>query len=150
MSSIAVAAALFLLLLVDLVAAHVSLTFPPARQYALDFLDNTRYVAKITHYVYMKKGRALRHYLRPTMVTLTTTFRTPLPCGGMKKGSIKTTLPAGRKHKITWHLGYAHQGGVRIELYDGQDRKLQDLTQGFVNGGDITVRALETPSNTKL
>ena len=40
MQSIAVAAAL--LLLVDLVAAHVSLTFPPARQYALDFLDNTR------------------------------------------------------------------------------------------------------------
>ena len=63
----------------------------------------------------------------------------------MKKGSIKTTLPAGRKHKITWHLGYAHQGGVRIELYDGQDRKLQDLTQGFVDGGngDITVRALQ-------
>ena len=42
MPSIAVAAALLLLLLVDLVAAHVSLTFPPARQYALDFLDNTR------------------------------------------------------------------------------------------------------------
>ena len=82
------------------------------------------------------------------VTTLTTTLRTPLPCGGMKKGSVKTTLPAGRKHKITWHLGYAHQGGVRIELYDGQDRKLQDLTQGFVDGGngDITVRALVTPS----
>ena len=28
--------------ILDLVAAHVSLTFPPARQYALDFLDNVR------------------------------------------------------------------------------------------------------------
>ena len=35
---------ILLLLVVDLVTAHVSLTFPPARQYALDFLDNTRYV----------------------------------------------------------------------------------------------------------
>ena len=43
MPSIAAAAALLFLLLVDLVAAHVSLTFAPARQYALDFLDNTRY-----------------------------------------------------------------------------------------------------------
>ena len=67
----------------------------------------------------------------------------------MKKGVIKTTLPAGQRHKITWHLGYAHQGGIRLELYDGQDRKIQDLTQssnsGFVDGnGDIYVRAHAT------
>ena len=64
----------------------------------------------------------------------------------MKKGDIKTTMPAGQRHKITWHLGYAHQGGIRLELYDGQDRKIQDLTQssnsGFVDGnGDIYVSA---------
>ena len=67
----------------------------------------------------------------------------------MKKGDIKTTMPAGQRHKITWHLGYAHQGGIRLELYDGQDRKIQDLTQssnsGFVDGnGDIYVRAHAT------
>ena len=66
----------------------------------------------------------------------------------MKKGGIKTTLVAGQRHKITWHLGYAHQGGIRLELYDGQDRKIQDLTRsansGFVDGqGNILVRALE-------
>ena len=61
----------------------------------------------------------------------------------MKKGGVKTTLLAGQRQRITWHLGYAHQGGVRLELYDGQDRKIQDLTQGFVDdNGDITVRAL--------
>lgn len=104
-----------ILLIVDLVTAHISLTFPPARQYAFDFLDNTR---------------------------------TGEPCGGMKKGVIKTTLPAGQRHKITWHLGYAHQGGIRLELYDGQDRKIQDLTQssnsGFVDGnGDIYLQEVE-------
>ena len=33
---------LVILLTVDLATSHVRLTFPPARQYALDFLDNVR------------------------------------------------------------------------------------------------------------
>jgi hypothetical protein len=88
----------------DLALGHVRLTFPPARDYSLDFLDTTR---------------------------------TPEPCGGMKKGLIKTTIPAGQSLKVAWHLGYPHNGGIRLELLDSSERKLQDLTpNGQFAGAD--------------
>ncbi len=71
------AVATCLVLLASTVHAHVSLTYPPARKYQLDFLD---------------------------------TVRTSKPCGGMKKGSLKTKLPAGQDITVSWHLGYPHQG----------------------------------------
>lgn len=74
--------------------AHVGLTFPPARQYDLDFLDNVR--------------------TRP-------------PCG-MPKGDVTTTIKAGTKFDVTWHLGYPHQGGFRLELLDANEKHLLDLT----------------------
>jgi hypothetical protein len=36
--------AVILAVITDLTSGHVSLTFPPARKYGLDFLDNVRYV----------------------------------------------------------------------------------------------------------
>ena len=80
------------------VHSHVALTFPPARKYDLDFLDNVR-----------TKGA----------------------CGGMPKGQIKTSIPNGQKLKIDWHLGYAHNGGFKIELLDKSEKQLIDFTQGF-------------------
>ena len=39
-------------------------------------------------------------------------------------------------------LNYTFTGGIKLELYDGKDRKLQDLTSGFVDGsGDKFVSA---------
>merc|ERR1712141_836010 len=76
------------------VTCHVGLTFPQARQYNLDFLDNVR---------------------------------TRGPCG-MPKGELKTTIKAGTTFNITWHLGYPHQGGFRLELLDSKEKHLLDLT----------------------
>ncbi|XP_021958125.1 uncharacterized protein LOC110854037 [Folsomia candida] len=79
----------------DLVVwGHVSLTFPPARQIPIDFLN---------------------------------TFWTKAPCG-MPRGHLKTSLAAGKGFNVTWHLGYAHQGGYRLELLDQNENKLMDLT----------------------
>ena len=82
----------------NIVDSHVSLTFPPARKYDLDFLDNVR-----------TKGA----------------------CGGMPKGDIKTSIKNDGKLKVDWHLGYAHNGGFRIELLDKGEKKLIDFTGGF-------------------
>lgn len=76
------------------VRGHVSLTFPPARQLPLDFLN---------------------------------TFWMKQPCG-MPKGAVVTSLVAGQGFNATWHLGYAHQGGYRLELLDHNERKVIDLT----------------------
>ena len=76
------------------VHSHVALTFPPARKYDLDFLDNVR-----------TKGA----------------------CGGMPKGDIKTSIKNDGKLKVDWHLGYAHNGGFRIELLDKGEKKLIDF-----------------------
>ena len=35
--------------------------------------------------------------------------RTPAPCG-MPKGPSKTSLEAGTRFNVTWHLAYPHQG----------------------------------------
>ena len=43
-------------------------------------------------------------------------------------GDVKTTIKAGTKFDITWHLGYPHQGGFRLELLDANEKHLLDLT----------------------
>ncbi|XP_018044703.1 PREDICTED: uncharacterized protein LOC108684748 isoform X3 [Atta colombica] len=90
--------------------AHVALTFPPARHYDLDFLDNAR---------------------------------TPAPCG-MPRGHVKTSLLAGSKFNVTWHLAYPHRGGFRLQILDFYDRPLIDLTPTTKNSefveGDATAQ----------
>jgi len=51
-------------------------------------------------------------------------FRTEGDCG-MKKGTVMTTLVAGEKLNVTWHLGYPHQGGYLLELRDGAGEVVQ-------------------------
>ena len=43
-------------------------------------------------------------------------------------GELKTTIKAGATFNITWHLGYPHQGGFRLELLDSKEKHLLDLT----------------------
>ncbi|CAL8102783.1 unnamed protein product [Orchesella dallaii] len=83
-----------------LAEAHVSMTYPPAREFSLDFLN---------------------------------TFWCKQPCG-MPSGRYRTSLLAGSTFNATWHLGYAHQGGYRLELFDRQENKLLDLTPNEHNG----------------
>jgi len=89
---------IFLPTLFGLSTAHVSLTFPPARKYDLDFLDTVR-----------------------------TGTLTGSPCG-MNKGNFSTDLSARDAINVTWHLGYPHRGGFKIQLLDSRGRHLQDLT----------------------
>ena len=47
----------------------------------------------------------------------------------MQKDPNRTTLvEAGKPLNVTWHLGYPHNGGVKIELLDAQDKKIMSLT----------------------
>ena len=39
-------------------------------------------------------------------------FRTPGDCG-MEAGQPRAVLQSGASLNLTWHLGYAHQGGYR-------------------------------------
>jgi len=86
------------LAILKLASAHVSLTYPPARKYDLDFLDTTR----------------------------TGSLRGS-PCA-MNRGNISTDISAKDKINVTWSLGYAHRGGFKIQLLDSKGRELQDLT----------------------
>ena len=43
-------------------------------------------------------------------------------------GDVTTTIKAGTKFDVTWHLGYPHQGGFRLELLDASEKHLLDLT----------------------
>ena len=54
-------------------------------------------------------------------------FRTPAPCG-MPKGQAKTTLANGSPFNVTWHLGYPHRGGYKIELLDSHEKFIMNLT----------------------
>eukprot|EP00096_Caligus_rogercresseyi_P003972 TRINITY_DN1803_c0_g1_i2.p1 TRINITY_DN1803_c0_g1~~TRINITY_DN1803_c0_g1_i2.p1 ORF type:complete len:256 (-),score=17.31 TRINITY_DN1803_c0_g1_i2:131-898(-) len=54
-------------------------------------------------------------------------FRTRTPCG-MDKGDIKTSIPNGQNLDISWHLGYPHKGGFKIELYDKDENLVTTFT----------------------
>ena len=43
-------------------------------------------------------------------------------------GGVKTSIKAGTSFNVTWHLGYPHQGGFRLELLDPHEKRLRDLT----------------------
>ena len=58
--------------------------------------------------------------------------RTPAPCG-MPKGAAKTSLIVNKQLNITWHLGYPHQGGFKLELFDSDENLVKSLTP--INGG---------------
>ena len=78
---------------------HVSLSYPKARKYDLDFLDN---------------------------------FRTSGDCG-MNPGTDKTVLEAGALVNVTWHLGYPHRGGYKLEFFNNGKSTL--LIPGGDDGG---------------
>jgi len=43
-------------------------------------------------------------------------------------GDVRTSIKAGTKFNVTWHLGYPHQGGFRLELLGPDEKKVKDLT----------------------
>lgn len=52
-------------------------------------------------------------------------------------GDVRTTLRAGSKFNVTWHLGYPHQGGFRLELLDPDEKLVTVFTASdseFVTG----------------
>ena len=70
------------------------------------------------------------------MINLWEHFRTVKPCG-MDKGNVKTTLVNGQDVQVTWHLGYPHRGGFKLQLLDSRDNHLLDLTpQDLFEGVD--------------
>jgi len=89
--------------------AHVSLTFPPARSYALDFLD---------------------------------TVRTPKHCG-MNAGDVETTLEVNTPINITWHLGYPHGGGFKLELRKRSDDSLVQAIEDTMDEGQSATRTVK-------
>lgn len=95
----------------SLCQAHVSLKFPPARKYDLDFLDS---------------------------------FRTVGDCG-MEAGDTRTSFQAGERINVTWHLGYPHGGGHRIELINGGQTTV--LSPGDGAGDGFVVDKKETQSH---
>lgn len=103
-----------LVLFVNLVQCHVSMTFPPSRNFKLDFLN---------------------------------TFWSKQPCG-MPKGRAKTSLLEGSQFNATWHLGYAHGGGYRLELLDRNENYLADLTPD--EGGGFYRGRMTYEDNTEL
>jgi len=53
-------------------------------------------------------------------------IRTSGDCG-MEEGQTRTVLQSGSSLNLTWHLGYAHQGGYRLELVDPSENIAQLL-----------------------
>ncbi|XP_063905310.1 uncharacterized protein LOC135124283 isoform X2 [Zophobas morio] len=53
--------------------------------------------------------------------------RTKAPCG-MPKGDVRTSFLSGSKFNVSWHLGYPHRGGFKIQLLDQLERPVLDLT----------------------
>ncbi|CAK9300686.1 unnamed protein product [Gordionus sp. m RMFG-2023] len=101
-----------MMLITSPVYAHIRLTYPPARSYQFDFLDNVR---------------------------------TSGPCGIPTKIGPTTNILPGSTFDITWHLGYPHKGGFRIELINSKDEVIMVLAPNssnitFAETGDATVQ----------
>jgi len=62
-------------------------------------------------------------------------FRTKPPCG-VPKGAATTTLVPGSTINVTWHLGYPHRGGFKIELLDAKEAVVEVLPGGGGDGKD--------------
>lgn len=50
--------------------------------------------------------------------------------GKQTKGSLKTSILSGSTFNVTWHLGYPHRGGYRIQVLDASEKPILDLTNG--------------------
>ena len=100
------------LVLCKIVSAHVSLTFPPARKYDLDFLDTARQVFLFLKMLYFMKMTVLKYVFKAIDFKYNI-FRTGTlngsPCG-MNRGNATLDLSAKDKINVTWHLGYPHKG----------------------------------------
>jgi len=88
-------------------AAHISLRYPHARKYDLDFLDS---------------------------------FRTSGDCG-MNPGSEVTQFQIGEQINLTWHLGYPHGGGYKIQLI--RDGVVESLVPGGGQDWEDTGRSTQ-------
>ena len=52
-------------------------------------------------------------------------------------GTLKTSILAGSTFNVTWHLGYPHRGGFKIQVLNQKEKPILDLTKsetGFVTG----------------
>ena len=50
-----------------------------------------------------------------------------------KNAALTTLISDGAPFNVTWHLGYPHQGGFKIELLDANDKFMTNLTSGWVD-----------------
>lgn len=82
------------------VNGHVSLTFPRARLYDLDFLDNARTPGPCG----MPKGWYTIHLI---FIFIFISFSLHLFV--FISGDVKTTLLSGSNFNVTWHLAYPHK-----------------------------------------
>lgn len=62
-----------------------------------------------------------------------------------KLGTLKTSILSGSTFNVSWHLGYPHRGGYRIQVLDQREKPILDLTSGQNNSvfveGDPTALA---------
>ncbi|NP_001164708.1 Nahoda-like protein precursor [Saccoglossus kowalevskii] len=104
-----VALVLYFAVLIDtFVESHVKLTYPPARHYEFDFLDDVS---------------------------------TLPPCGMRSDAeSPVTTFEKGQVINVTWFLSvaYAHEGGYKIELLDGDTIHALSPVDAFILSEDST------------
>ncbi|XP_006819112.1 uncharacterized protein LOC102801088 [Saccoglossus kowalevskii] len=71
-------------------------------------------------------------------------IRTQGPCGVMRSdGGPVTSLRSGQSINVTWHLAYAHRGGVKIDMLDYNGDVIYNLTNGFLNQDDTTSQQVE-------
>ena len=52
------------------------------------------------------------------------------------RGEWSTSIESGGSLNVTWHLGYPHQGGYKIELRDGDDVFLRSLSSDTASEDD--------------
>ena len=52
------------------------------------------------------------------------------------RGEWSTSIESGSSLNVTWHLGYPHQGGYKIELRDGDDVFLRSLSSDTASEDD--------------
>ena len=77
------------------------------------------------------------------------TARTKSKCG-MERGELFTDLVAGDTINVTWHLGYVHNGGFKIELLDSNEKHVKDLTPVGKFVGDPSKKEAVTDYELKI
>ncbi len=54
-------------------------------------------------------------------------------------GTLKTSILSGSSFNVTWHLGYPHRGGYRIQVLDSREKPILDLTGQQKNSSSVFV-----------